>query len=98
MVRSSAAIYRIRVAGRLGAEWSNRAQGMALRAHRTESTGMFTDLIGELVDDAALMGVLNTLYTHGALLLSVERIQQDEFKTINLDDFQDGQAGQEIGS
>ena len=54
--RTQAAIYRIRVAGVLGEEWSGRAQGMAISVHRSECAMSFTELFGVLPDDAALMG------------------------------------------
>ena len=38
----------------------------------------FSELMGALPDDAALMGVLESLYTHGARLLLVERIVKQE--------------------
>ena len=70
------ATYRIRVAEVLGEEWSGRAQGMAISVHRSESARSFTELLGELPDEAALMGVLDALYTHGARLLSVEHVEK----------------------
>jgi len=50
---------------------------MAVSVRRSESGGAFTELVGELVDEAALMGVLDALYTHGARLLSVDHIGQE---------------------
>ena len=75
-VRTPAATYRIRVAEVLGDEWSERAHGLTVSVRRSETEGIFTELVGELADRAALMGVLDTLYTHGANLLSVERIEK----------------------
>lgn len=75
--RAAATTYRIRVAGVLGEEWSGRTQGMAVSVHRPESGASFTELTGELPDESALMGVLETLYSHGARLLSVERTDED---------------------
>ena len=71
---TQAATYRIRVSGELGEEWSERAQGMTVSIRRSETENSFTELIGELPDDAAVMGVLDALYAHGARLLSVERL------------------------
>ena len=73
--RTQAATYRIRVAEVLGEEWSGRAQGMAISVHRSESARSFTELLGELPDEAALMGLLDALYAHGARLLSVEQVE-----------------------
>ena len=72
-VPTSASTYRIRVAGVLGDEWSERAHGMTVTVVRSKPEGRFTELVGELPDEAALMGVLDALYDHGARLLGVER-------------------------
>jgi hypothetical protein len=74
VARPPAATYRIRVAAVLGEEWTDRTQGMTVSVRRSESGDAFTELVGELVDEAALMGVLDALYTHGAPLLSVDHI------------------------
>ena len=67
----TAGTHRIRIAGVLGDEWSGRAHGMTISVDRSEPERPCTELIGELPDEAALMGVLDMLYTHGARLLSV---------------------------
>lgn len=74
--RAALANYRIRVAGVLGGEWSERTYGMTVAVHRWELEGSVTELSGELPDEAALMGVLDTLYNHGVRLLSVERLDK----------------------
>ena len=74
---TQAATYRIRVSGELGEEWSDRSQGMAVSVRRSGAGGSCTELVGELPDDAAVMGVLDALYAHGAHLLSVERVETD---------------------
>ena len=84
--RAEVATYRIRVAGALGEEWSRRAQGMTLSVHRSEPKGTFTELIGALPDEAALMGVLDALYTFGAHLLSVEHVDEDGTRVAKLED------------
>ena len=68
------ATYRIRVAGALRENWSQLTRGLAVTVHRAGRQGTTTDLSGRLSDEAALMGVLDLLYTHGARLLSVERL------------------------
>ena len=75
--QEKAITYCIRVAGVLGEVWSELVQGMAVSVRRSEPKGCFTELIGELPDEAALMGVLDALYMHGARLLSVERVETD---------------------
>lgn len=63
--------YRIRVNGRLDARWSELLGGLCLSEwqHGDESG---TELTGWLPDQAALNGVLNTLYNHRCALLRVE--------------------------
>jgi len=65
------ALYRIRVAGRLGPEWAERL-GLTMSSHIVQDMGTITELCGPLPDQAALMGVLAHLYGTGAPLLSVE--------------------------
>ena len=66
--------YSIRVAGFLDESWSDRMGGLAIVSSQT---GAFdkkpvTALTGPLLDQAALFGVLNTLYDMRMPLLSVE--------------------------
>ena len=66
--------FRIRVAGVLGEEWSARAHEMTVSVDRSKPGRSFSELMGPLPDDAALMGILVSLYNHGARLLIVERV------------------------
>ncbi len=54
--------YRIRVRGRLDASWSDRLGGMQITEHQSPDGAVETILAGRLADQAALSGVLNTLY------------------------------------
>lgn len=74
--------YRIRVAGALDEDWSARTHGMTISVHSTELARCFTELTGQLPDQAALMGVLDALYSHGARLLRVEQVDEDELQVI----------------
>jgi len=60
------------VAGALDPSWSERSSGMAVVVHEDRDEGTRTELIGPLADQAALMGVIDRLYSYGARLLSVE--------------------------
>ncbi len=64
-------VYRIRVAGHLDARWADRFGGMRV-AVATESGEPCAELVGYLADQAALYGVLNTLYDYHYPLLYVE--------------------------
>jgi hypothetical protein len=68
------ATYQIIVEGRLDQDWSDCLQGMTISTKGTEDRQPKTTLIGQLVDQAALLGVLNTLYNLGVSLVSVERL------------------------
>ena len=60
----------IRVAGALEPRWSHRMGGLRVAADAAGGDAT-TELSGELTDQAALLGVLNSLYGLGLPLLSV---------------------------
>ena len=64
--------YSIRVAGHLDESWSKRLGGMVIHQKETANQKSETTLQGALVDQAALLGVLNTLYNLRLPLISVE--------------------------
>ena len=68
--------YRIRVQGLLDSTWSNRLGGMAVATERSADRPPVTFLEGRLADQAALSGVLNTLYDLHLPLLSVENLDE----------------------
>lgn len=65
------ATYQISVQGRIDPDWSDRLAGMAIRLTAEEASPPVTTLKGELGDQAALAGVLNTLYELHLPVLSV---------------------------
>jgi hypothetical protein len=71
------AAYRIRVQGRLDESWSPRLGGMAIHVATTSEGDTVTTLEGTLLDQAALAGVLNTLYSLGLPMISVEHVPAD---------------------
>jgi hypothetical protein len=58
----SPAEYQISVQGRIDPTWSDRLEGMTIRQTAVDAGPPVTTLQGELKDQAALAGVLNTLY------------------------------------
>lgn len=68
--------YRIRVQGILNQNWSDRLGGMAISVSESEEQAPQTTLTGTLADQAALVGVLNTLYDMHFPVLSVEFLQE----------------------
>jgi hypothetical protein len=69
------ATYRIRVQGTLDESWSSRLGGMAIAPASREGEPPLTVLVGQLIDQAALLGVVNFLYDLGQPLLSVECLE-----------------------
>jgi len=68
----SPAMYRIRVSGRIAPNRSDWFQGMAIRRLSHGKELAVTLMEGELPDQAALAGVLITLYDLHLPVLSVE--------------------------
>lgn len=66
------ASYAIRIQGYLDDSWSDRMNGVSITLQSRPSEAPVTVLAGEFQDQAALAGVLNTLYDLGLPLLSVE--------------------------
>ena len=64
-------VYEIRVAGRIATERTEWFDGMALTEQVTSAGNIITLLSGELVDQAALFGVLNRIRDLGLKLISV---------------------------
>jgi hypothetical protein len=65
------AAYKIRVQGKIDPDWSDRLAGMTIHLTAEEACPPVTTLKGELSDQAALAGVLNTLYELHLPVLSV---------------------------
>jgi len=70
------ATYRIRVQGHLDKTWSDRLGGMSITPGTTRDNQSVTILVGHLIDQAALSGVLNALYDMHFPLLSVENLDE----------------------
>ena len=65
-----AAYYHIEVEGVLSPRWSDYLSGVDITIQQREDHP-YTILEGELIDQAALMGILNTLYNLGFIVLKV---------------------------
>ena len=68
------ASYRVRILGPMVKRRSEYLCGMRISSARRQGGLIVTTLTGELVDQAALMGVLSSLYDMGYPLLRVERL------------------------
>lgn len=72
---SEPAIYRIIVGGRLDVEWSSRIEGMNITEAGGQDGKPTTILVGRLANQAALAGVLNTVYELHLPVMSVECLE-----------------------
>lgn len=66
------ALFLIIVDGNLSLSWSDKLSGMAITTAGGGDRAMVSLLKGELTDQAALLGVLNTLHDLNFHLLKVE--------------------------
>ena len=69
--------YRIRVDGVLGNSWGQRLGNMSIKSTKRKDDKFVTTLIGTMADQAALSGVLNSLYELHLTLLSVEFLGEE---------------------
>jgi hypothetical protein len=72
------ALYRIRVRGELSPKWSDRLGNMSISVERPEKNGPVTTLVGRLRDQAALAGVMSTLFELHMAVLSLECLDEPE--------------------
>ena len=69
------AFYQIIVQGRIDPTWQDRLEGLAILSIDRETSPPITTLQGQLTDQSALAGVLNTLYELHLPVLSVNRLE-----------------------
>ena len=69
--------YRICVDGALSEDWIQRLGNMSITTRKRKDYKRVTTLVGTVVDQAALSGVLNTLYELHLTLLSVEFLGEE---------------------
>jgi hypothetical protein len=65
------ATYQINVQGRIDPNWSDRMAGMKIHNILEQTNPTITTLEGEVSDQAALLGVLNSLYELHLPIISV---------------------------
>ena len=70
------ATYRIRVQGPIDSAWSDLLGGMRISTVSTTGNETVTNLVGNLIDQAALSGVIKALYDLRIPLLSVENLDE----------------------
>ena len=72
------ATYRICVTGSLERDLAERFWGMTASPDERTGEPDQTVLVGEIADQAALVGIINALYNSGHTVVSVERLPPDE--------------------
>jgi hypothetical protein len=70
------AIYRIRVQGHLDTKWSAVLEDMNITEVKNSNDEAETILVGRLDDQAALSGVMNSLYEMHMAVLSTECLEK----------------------
>jgi len=70
--------YRIEIQGELGPNWSDRLGDMRVFPSSSGNDNKVTAIEGRVSDQAALVGVLNTLYELHLPLLSVHYLHEAE--------------------
>jgi hypothetical protein len=71
------ATYRICVTGCLESELAERLWGMVSSPVEKTAETEQTVLVGEVADQAVLVGIINALYNSGHTVMSVERLLPD---------------------
>ncbi len=74
MSKDNLTTYQIRVQGKLDESWSDWLEGMAISFEMGSDGSDVTILTGEVVDQAALHGVLNRIRDLNVPLLSVLQV------------------------
>jgi len=75
---SKAAIYKIVVQGELDQNWSLKEWGLQLNTIRGSDRKVFSSLVGQINDQAALSGILNALYDRHMTVVSVNMLSEIE--------------------
>ena len=75
-VMNTPAIYRIRVAGKLDSKWSGLLESMNITEVKNSDGETESILVGRLDDQAALSGILNSLYEMHLAVLSTECLEK----------------------
>ena len=70
--------YRIRVRGQLRPAWADWFGGLELTTDEDDNGGVVTTLTGELIDQAALQGILTQIRDLSLVLLLIERVEPGE--------------------
>jgi hypothetical protein len=75
---TKSAIYKIRVQGDLSKSWSEKLGGLQITVDRPKNGQVISVLIGQISDQSALSGILNTLYDHHLTILSLNLLNDND--------------------
>ncbi len=75
---TKAAVYKIKVNGDLSRNLSERLAGLQINVERFRGKGPISVLIGQINDQAALAGILNTLYELHLSIISVNMLMDNQ--------------------
>jgi hypothetical protein len=74
--------YRIRVYGVASERWLSRNWNMTAMTFQRGAGMTTTEMVGKVTDQAALVGLINTLYDLGHVIISIERLTADQMVEI----------------
>lgn len=69
------AVYKIKVLGDLNVSWSERLGGLQINIEKSKDRDPVSVLIGQINDQSALSGILNTLYENHLTIISVNMLK-----------------------
>lgn len=72
------AIYKIEVYGVLNESLSERLRGLQIVNRKSEGEDSLCTLIGQINDQSALSGILNTLYDNHITIVSVNLLEESD--------------------
>lgn len=78
MGQDGPAVYRIRMKGRLGEDWSDWFESMEMDVDTDSRGNPVTTLTGRVIDQAALQGILARIAGLNLDLISVQRVSEEE--------------------
>jgi hypothetical protein len=71
-----AAIYKIVVQGEIDDNWADRLNDMQINVDQQKGKQPISSIVGEITDQSALSGILNTLYELQMTVISVKMLSE----------------------
>jgi hypothetical protein len=70
------AVYKIVVQGEIDESWADRLYDMQINVERQKGKQTISSVVGEITDQSALSGILNTLYELQMTVVSVKMLSE----------------------